>query len=99
MAASQQKIIPRIPQVDGVRALSTLSMVALHATVIGTLHTTVETREWSQYVHSPIFGVLRLGGCQVDALLVLSGLLLGLHLRKDLVGGSKGEPGMYFFDR
>eukprot|EP00959_Pyramimonas_sp_CCMP1952_P139200 2913768-Pyramimonas_sp.AAC.1 len=75
-----------IPAIDGMRALSTLSMVALHATILSTMHTTIDTREWSNYVHSPIVGFLRFGGCQVDALLMLSGLLLGQRLRTQLIG-------------
>uniref|UniRef100_A0A7S0WUE7 Acyltransferase 3 domain-containing protein n=1 Tax=Pyramimonas obovata TaxID=1411642 RepID=A0A7S0WUE7_9CHLO len=87
MASAQQTI----PAVDGLRAFSTLSMVALHASILGTVYTTIDTREWSAYVHTPVAGFLKMAGCQVDALLVLSGLLLGLRLRTHLMAGTAGS--------
>mmetsp|Transcript_27775 Transcript_27775/g.46479 ORF Transcript_27775/g.46479 Transcript_27775/m.46479 type:complete len:482 (+) Transcript_27775:183-1628(+) len=81
-----------VAAIDGVRAVSTLSMVALHTVMLSTMHTTLGTREWTGYVHNSIYGLSTMAGFQVDALLVLSGLLLGLKLRRRLLASAGKTP-------
>jgi len=81
-----------VAAIDGVRAVSTLSMVALHTVMLSTMHTTLGTREWTGYVHNSVYGLSTMAAFQVDALLVLSGLLLGLKLRRRLLANAGKTP-------
>jgi surface polysaccharide O-acyltransferase-like enzyme len=55
-----------VAAIDGVRAVSTLSMVALHTVMLSTMHTTLGTREWTGYVHNSIYGLSTMAAFQVS---------------------------------
>ena len=62
----------RIAPVDGLRAISTASLVALHSTVIVSGLMPARGDAWNAFCGHPLYGVLQGGGCQVDVFLLLS---------------------------
>ncbi|KAK3267512.1 hypothetical protein CYMTET_23937 [Cymbomonas tetramitiformis] len=70
--------------VDGLRSLSSLSLVLLHATIVTSLLLPNKGMQWEAFMNNPLVGVFRGGGCQVDVFLMLSGFLLSTRLRTEL---------------
>ena len=71
---SQQHFAP----VDGLRAISTLSLVALHCTIVTSALLPARGEVWNAFATHPLYGLFQGGGCQVDVFLLLSGFLLGV---------------------
>ena len=63
--------------VDGLRVISTLSLVALHSTIVTSALLPARGKEWNEFATHPLYGLFQGGGCQVDVFLLLSGFLLG----------------------
>ena len=78
----------RLAPVDGVRAVATLSLVALHTATLATAFLPLAGPAWTGVTQHPLFGVFLGGGAQTDVFLLLGGLLTGLRLR-----GGGGESG------
>ena len=80
-AAAEQPAVPRLAPVDGLRAISTLSLVALHTAMIATSFLKPGTADWTRVTQHPLFGIFLGGSLQTDVFLLLGGLLAGLRLR------------------
>ena len=68
---------PHLPPVDGIRAIASLSLVALHATIVTSALLPSRGPEWNAFATHPLYGLFQGGGCQVDVFFLLSGFLLG----------------------
>ena len=92
-AAAEQPALPRLAPVDGLRALSTLSLVALHTAMIATSFLKPGTPDWQRVTQHPLFGLFLGGSLQTDIFLLLGGLLAGLRLRSQAQrgGAAKGS--------
>ena len=53
------------PAVNGMRAVLTLSLVALHTSILATSHFRLGSAPWRAFVEHPLYGVLQGGGLQV----------------------------------
>ena len=91
VAAAEQSALPRLAPVDGLRALSTLSLVALHTAMIVTSFLKPGTADWQRVTQHPLFGVFLGGSLQTDVFLLLGGLLAGLRLRSQASRGGASE--------
>lgn len=78
----KSRVASHFPVLDGVRAICSISLVMFHTLLVSTAHIPLHSTYWSRFHRHALFGVLGLGACQVDVLLVVSGLLLGLKIRK-----------------
>ena len=87
-AAAEQPALPRLAPVDGLRALSTLSLVALHTAMIATSFLKPGTADWQRVTQHPLFGIFLGGSLQTDVFLLLGGLLAGLRLRSQASRGA-----------
>ena len=90
-AAVEQAALPRLAPVDGLRALSTLSLVALHTAMIATSFLKPGTPDWHRVTQHPLFGIFLGGSLQTDVFLLLGGLLAGLRLRSQARRGGASE--------
>ena len=68
--------IERLKPVDGVRAITHLSLIALHASMISTSHLPSDGSLWKSVKSNYIFTAMQAGGVQVDIMFLLSGFLL-----------------------
>ena len=71
----------RLKPVDGLRALCTLSLVALHTATLMTSFFPADGPHWARISQSPLFGAFFGGGVQTDIFLMLSGFLLATRAR------------------
>lgn len=62
--------------VEGLRGLTHLSLIALHAGMMATAHLPSEGPLWDAFRRHPVFSVMQAGGTQVDLCFMLSGFLL-----------------------
>ncbi|GAB5358961.1 hypothetical protein AAMO2058_000504000 [Amorphochlora amoebiformis] len=74
---------------DGVRAISHLSIVALHSSMISTAHLPGQGPVWDAVRLSPFHSIMQAGGIQVDVFFVLSGFLLTISLVNQLRVGKE----------
>ena len=86
--AADQPALPRLAPVDGLRALASLSLVALHTAMIATSFLKPGTADWQRVTQHPLFGVFLGGSLQTDVFLLLGGLLAGLRLRSQARRGA-----------
>lgn len=71
----------RVAPLDGIRALASLWLIALHAGVLATAHLPVAGPAADNYMRHPLWFAAAGAGMQVEIFLLVSGYLLGRQLR------------------
>lgn len=80
-------------EVDGMRALSHLSIIALHSVMLVSAHIPTTGKTWDEVKNNPMYTIAQMGGIQVDVMFMLSSFLCISSLLRTVDNDSLGDTG------